>query len=672
MSSIDNLPPGTPSAGTRQVLSKVVLLSMPRTGSTMVTRQLASHPRISFLGAIFSVLGWSGVGREYRRLREGLSPEWDHLDYRIAHRRELMDKWFGEVEPGECYGIKHHLTGSPEVTEEFLADPGIARILLTRHNALACYSSDRMVKLKEQDAAGEAKVIFDAKDFDGYLMRRRRSYETWRPKVMRATAPWMELEYTDARVSSGMRRVVEFLGLDPSLLGSQTTPKRNADDVLTRFANPDAVVTHLRLIGEEGWCWERSPGQEQPALDAAAVSRGTPAATDVQQIPIRRTVSTIAPAANAPRAAAPTKRASPSVPAADRKDAQRARNEAAQAELARRKRAALELHGLAVPAALQAVPEARTVHRKVVLLSMPRTGSTMITRQLSSHPRIRFVDAIFGPRGWSGSVDFRLLREGLSSEWDTLEYRVAHHRELMDRWFGMALPGESLGLKHHLNGIREVTETLVDDPGITKVLLARRNILACYSSDRLVKLKESQDENEIAGKAKVPFDPRDFDRYLMRRRRAYDFWRPRLAAAAGPWMELEYTDARVRSGIESVVEFIGLDPAELGEQKTVKRNADNVLARFSNPDVVLKYLRDNGLDEWWEERSPGDSDPATSGPTLPAPAANPVGAPPTRAARPATRTSNAPAADTEGTEKNAEKRAHREAARAERRKLMGR
>lgn len=259
------------SPGTRAVLQRVALLSMPRTGSTMMTRQLSTHPSISFLGAIFSVRGWKGDGGQRSKLRRGLSPEWDQVDYRIAHHRELMDRWFGLAAIGECYGLKQHLGGPDEVSATLIADSSIAKILLIRANILASYSSDRLVKAHEDagSSASKLKIAFDAQDFEAYWARRRRVIDDWRSKLIAGTGPWMEIEYGEARTRSGIARVVDFIGLDPGGLGEQRTSKRNADNILSRFTDPDGVMRYLAANRLEGWIEEAQLPQENDQAAAA-------------------------------------------------------------------------------------------------------------------------------------------------------------------------------------------------------------------------------------------------------------------------------------------------------------------------------------------------------------------------------------------------------------------
>ncbi|HXV00346.1 MAG TPA: hypothetical protein VG166_07600 [Caulobacteraceae bacterium] len=242
------------------------------------------------------------------------------------------------------------------------------------------------------------------------------------------------------------------------------------------------------------------------------------------------------------------------------------------------------------------------VHSRVALLSMPRTGSTMITRQLSRHPSVFFVGALFSLEGWPGEgPGRRKVRTGLDERWNDLTYRIAHHRELIEHVFAIDPDIPCVGFKHHLSGAREVSEALLDDPRVAKIVVTRSNILACFSSEKTVRLKQSQAEGE-AGPSKPLFVGEEFTKYLRIRRGHYAHWQERFEAVAGELRTIEYTLARTPGGMDGLMEFLGLKRLSL-PQLTRKRGSDDVTNRFANPEDVVNYLSAHGLQDWSEEEA---------------------------------------------------------------------
>jgi hypothetical protein len=51
-------------------------------------------------------------------------------------------------------------------------------------------------------------------------------------------------------------------------------------------------------------------------------------------------------------------------------------------------------------------------------------------------------------------------------------------------------------------------------------------------------------------------------------------------------------------GIEKLGRFLGIDPSGFGPVPTTKRNSDDILSRFSNPERARAYLEQNDLLHW--------------------------------------------------------------------------
>ncbi|MEQ9661195.1 MAG: hypothetical protein RLN87_01440 [Parasphingopyxis sp.] len=239
---------------------KACLLSAPRTGSTMITRALFKHPQAYFIGAIFSRKGWDGAGRGHAPLTEGLGEQWNDLDFRLNHHRELMDRLFN-LDVAPCIGFKHHLSNDRSIVETVLADDSIAKIVLTRPNMLATFSSNIIARAKNETPAGEEppkQMPFDAEEFRLHIKRRQRMLDSWEPQIAAAGERCLRITYTEARTDAGMDRILDFLGLETTPL-ERITKKRNSDSVIDRFTNPDEALTFLKEEGLEDWADETVP-----------------------------------------------------------------------------------------------------------------------------------------------------------------------------------------------------------------------------------------------------------------------------------------------------------------------------------------------------------------------------------------------------------------------------
>jgi hypothetical protein len=243
--------------------SKFVVLSMPRTGSSMLTQWLSTHKDVRCLPAIFSDAGWpakkAGGEGPFGWIRNNIGPEWDNLSLRLAKSAKLLREIVAKSPDKLAVGFKHHL-GTSEITEPILGrGAGTRKIILTRNNLLAAYSSHKVVEATGQGAARvgqsivRAEVIFDPEEFSKFISKRRRLYAHAREQ---ARKPVMEIDYTAVRTEEGMAQIGLFLGVDPCGFGPQKTAKRNSDNIVSRFANSDAVLSYLQEHGLEYWTTE--------------------------------------------------------------------------------------------------------------------------------------------------------------------------------------------------------------------------------------------------------------------------------------------------------------------------------------------------------------------------------------------------------------------------------
>jgi len=242
---------------------------------------------------------------------------------------------------------------------------------------------------------------------------------------------------------------------------------------------------------------------------------------------------------------------------------------------------------------------------KFAILCMPRTGSSMLTQWLSTHKDIRCLPAIFSKTGWpprqvSGVGAFAWMRENLDSEWDNLSLRLSKPAKLLREIVAKSSDKVAVGFKHHI-GSDNITEPLLGrGAGTRKIILTRNNLLAAYSSHKVVEAtgQGAARAGQSIVRAAVTFDPVEFSRFAAKRQRLYEHAREQVR---GPVMEIDYTAVRTEEGIGLIGRFLGVDPAGFGLQQTAKRNSDEIVSRFSDPEVVLSYLKQHGLENWASE-----------------------------------------------------------------------
>lgn len=238
---------------------------MTRTGSSMLTGRLGTHSAIRCFAAIFSERGWyrsdRRVGGVYRWIDDNMDPSWVSYELRVGQPRKLLSEIAAKSVSKKAVGFKHHLEHSSREITDFVLALQRPKIILTRNNFLAAYSSSKVVELTGQGSVRarrgpkvvHALATFDAQEFAAFCANRTALYANARAK---AKGRRLEIDYVRARTDEGMAEIANFLGVDPAGFGAPKSAKRNSDDVLSRFENRSTVASYLRKKSLDQWAVE--------------------------------------------------------------------------------------------------------------------------------------------------------------------------------------------------------------------------------------------------------------------------------------------------------------------------------------------------------------------------------------------------------------------------------
>jgi hypothetical protein len=242
---------------------RFVIFAHTRTGSYHLVSLLDSHPQIDCHGELLqrdppverrpsghlSIIGQMEDryhSFEYRRLHyEGfLEDVFKHSD-RIVGFKLIA----GQHDPAMVYCIM---------------EPTIKVIYLYRDNLLAAYSSEQIAKKTGQNLVKinwmlkRAKVVFDAKVFEGRRRARESRHKLYMELLKRSGSDYLILEYNELARRKTQNDILAFLSA-PSAELKSSYQKRNTDDIVARYSNPDEVRSHLLEIGRPDWAMESTP-----------------------------------------------------------------------------------------------------------------------------------------------------------------------------------------------------------------------------------------------------------------------------------------------------------------------------------------------------------------------------------------------------------------------------
>ena len=244
-----------------QEVNKFVILAMPRTGSTLLTTTLNTHPDIACHGEIFR--------RNIKKIQgpvkilNKVDSEFQDEDYRIDNPFALLDNICRLEEKSTCIGFKLMLVQHPSLMENIIKDKTDFKIIfLKRDNVLSVYSSDRIAQATGQNIAGKksniktAKVKFEATSFEEFLDKYESKYQHTKQLLESVNREHLELEYNDLRSPQGFEEVLRFLKVNEEVMRTPTK-KRNSDSILERFTNPKVVRDYLKSKDLQKWITEK-------------------------------------------------------------------------------------------------------------------------------------------------------------------------------------------------------------------------------------------------------------------------------------------------------------------------------------------------------------------------------------------------------------------------------
>lgn len=231
---------------------------------------------------------------------------------------------------------------------------------------------------------------------------------------------------------------------------------------------------------------------------------------------------------------------------------------------------------------------------KFLVLSNARSGTSLLTETLNSHPDIVCHGEIFHPDPtWHLKGTFA----NLSVE-EKLEKR-SNIEDFVDSVFDQ--PGAvAVGAKMWLDQNPEWCANFLADESIYKIIYERGNKLAQFSSGELAKRTQIWNLNPgqklAAGSdIKLSFDEKAFSRFIEHQSKSFDYYR---SNAKGPVLEVKF-DTIASGDFEGVLKFLQVKKVPLQPQKS-KIYSSDILDRYKEDDheLILKMLHDLKHEEW--------------------------------------------------------------------------
>ena len=234
---------------------------------------------------------------------------------------------------------------------------------------------------------------------------------------------------------------------------------------------------------------------------------------------------------------------------------------------------------------------------KFVILSLHRSGTSVLCNMLDRHPDVLCHYEIFHP---TMQVQ-RKKAPGLTDA--DLALRGSDPHGFVARIFEESGGKAAVGFKMWRGQSLEVCNSLLARKDVHKIILKRENALARYSSHLLAHRNRvwgmsAQNKKELDHSPLDSFDAKAFRTFVGKQNATFKHYK---RVAAGPTLHLTYEQLS-RAGVSDVLPFLGLTPITI-EHTMRKLYSSDILARFA-PHLhseIRECLRDLGRPDWVTE-----------------------------------------------------------------------
>ena len=220
---------------------------------------------------------------------------------------------------------------------------------------------------------------------------------------------------------------------------------------------------------------------------------------------------------------------------------------------------------------------------RFVILAAPRTGSNLLCTLLNSHPEILCHHELFNPNGIFYALEYR---DG-SLDLGDMEARDREPFAFLQRVWGHTQGASCVGFKMTRGQDAAVMQGLIEDAGVLKVLLYRRNRLKTYISEELAR---QTDRWEVYSKAELATEmPRlhvDVEAFRAHCELNESYYRDiehALRASGQLSIETAYEDILAESEHVRLLEFLGVEATDARlKQASVKQNDRDLRTHIEN------------------------------------------------------------------------------------------
>lgn len=238
-------------------------------------------------------------------------------------------------------------------------------------------------------------------------------------------------------------------------------------------------------------------------------------------------------------------------------------------------------------------------HKKFVLLSQARSGTSLMVSILNSHKHILCHGEIFHQLKREAHLKGSWLENNNLSSFSgkDIDYAYSVLNDSVDNKF------QCVGFKMWKIQSEDACEEICKDDSVLKIILERDNKLATYSSGLLAKKTGvwnlSSEVKKDLKNTEVTFREKGFLAHIEAQHKAFEFYDN---VSKGEVFKLKYHEIDMNKA-HDIINFLGQDASDTLEFGKKKLHSSNILNRFeiSDHEKILETLKKIDKEEWVSE-----------------------------------------------------------------------
>lgn len=240
---------------------------------------------------------------------------------------------------------------------------------------------------------------------------------------------------------------------------------------------------------------------------------------------------------------------------------------------------------------------------RFVILAVPRTGSNLLCTLLNSHPEILCHHEVFNPQGVFTALTHRDMATEIGSPQERDRDPLGFLQRLWQTWHNH----RCIGFKWTHGQNEVVLRNVLEDSGIKKIVLRRRNRIKTYVSEKIARKTQQwevyHEQELVMPRPRVTVEMADLNKHIAQNRHFYDEIASSLERLEQPHINVVFEKLLTSGEQMRILEFLGLhaDQQQL-RPASVKQNSMNLRDSIENFAQLSMNLQNSDLYEELHDR----------------------------------------------------------------------